>query len=170
VPIRPFVCGDAAFAASESRGASAAARSCECQARISDGASACSPYQTYSYDTIPTFPGLGPCDLRGQTSAGRFTPPQIDPPSEATILCFKILHGRLNLDYRLRLLTAIYEAFTERVFGRTHAFKFVSHQEYLEHNEAAACAVWQPTFLSPPPLLSFPCFLFSLRFLGCVGI
>ena len=76
---------------------------------------------------------------------------EIDPPSEATMLSFKILRGRLNLDYRLRLLTAIYEAFTERVFGRTHAL--VSHPEYLEH-QAAARAVWQPTFSSPPPLSS----------------
>ena len=76
---------------------------------------------------------------------------EIDPPSEATMLSFKILRGRLNLDYRLRLLTAIYEAFTERVFGRTHAL--VSHPEYLEH-QAAARAVWQPTFSSPLPLSS----------------
>ena len=39
----------------------------------------------------------------------------------------------------------------ERVFGRTHAL--VSHPEYLEH-QAAARAVWQPTFPSPPPPLS----------------
>ena len=71
-----------------------------------------------------------------------------EPPSDATMLSFKILRGRLNLDYRLRLLTAIYEAFTERVFGRTHAL--VSHPEYLEH-QAAARAVWQPTFSCPPP-------------------
>ena len=70
-----------------------------------------------------------------------------EPPSEATMLSFKILRGRLNLDYRLRLLTAIYEAFTERVFGRTYAL--VSHPEYLEH-QAAARAIWQPTVSCPP--------------------
>jgi hypothetical protein len=42
---------------------------------------------------------------------------EIDPPSEAMMLSFKILRGLLNLDYRLLLLTAICEAFTELVFA-----------------------------------------------------
>jgi hypothetical protein len=58
-----------------------------------------------------------------------------DPPSEAQLLSFKILRGRLNYDYRLRLLTAVYEAVTERIFGRTHAL--VSHPEFLDFQAAA---------------------------------
>ena len=76
-----------------------------------------------------------------------------DPPSEAQLLSFKILRGRLNYDYRLRLLTAVYEAVTERIFGRTHAL--VSHPEYQEF-QAAARAVWQPTMFPPPSGVSSP--------------
>ena len=75
-------------------------------------------------------------------------------PSEAQHQAFRILRGRLYLDSRLRLLTAVHEAFTERVFGRTHAL--ASLPEYLEF-QAAARAVWMPTSaLAPlPPPSSF---------------
>ena len=69
-----------------------------------------------------------------------------EPPSETQLLAFKILRGRLNLDYRLRFLTAVYEAITERIFGRTYAL--VSHPEYQER-QAAVRAVWQPACFPP---------------------
>ena len=69
-------------------------------------------------------------------------------PSEAQLLAFRILRGRLNLDSRLRLLTAVQEAFAERVFGRTHAL--ASLPEYIEF-QAAARAVWMPTSAVAPP-------------------
>ena len=69
-------------------------------------------------------------------------------PSEAQLLAFRILRGRLNLDSRLRLLTAVQEAFAERVFGRTHAL--ASLPEYIEF-QAAARAVWMPASAVAPP-------------------
>ena len=62
-------------------------------------------------------------------------------PSEAQLLVFLILRGRLNSNSRLRLLTAVHEDLAERVFGRTHALAFL--QEYLEF-QAAARAFWMP--------------------------
>ena len=69
-----------------------------------------------------------------------------EPPSETQLLAFKILRGRLNLDYRLRFLTAVYKAITELIFGRTYAL--VSHPEYQER-QAAVRAVWQPACFPP---------------------
>ena len=74
-------------------------------------------------------------------------------PSEAQLLAFRILRGRLNLDSRLRLLTAVHEAFTERVFGRTHAL--ASLPEYVEF-QAATRAVWMPTSAVAPGRGSSP--------------
>jgi hypothetical protein len=71
-----------------------------------------------------------------------------DSLSEEQLLSFKILRGRLYVDYRLRLLSTVHEAFTERVFGRTHAL--ASLPEYLDF-QAAARAVWLPTIFSAPP-------------------
>ena len=96
---------------------------------------------------------------RLSSSLSQPPPSQPDELSEERLLSFKILRGRLNLDYRLRLLSTVYEAFTERVFGRTHAL--ASLPEYL-HFQAAARAVWLPTNFSipapspppPPPLHS----------------
>ena len=62
-------------------------------------------------------------------------------PSEAQLLAFRILRGRLNQ------LTAIHEAFAERVFGRTHAL--ASLPEYIEF-QAAARAVWMPASAVAP--------------------
>jgi hypothetical protein len=77
-------------------------------------------------------------------------------PSEAQRLAFRNLRGRLRLNLdrgsRLRLLTAIHEAFAERsVFGRTHAPQCRSLPEYLEF-QAAARAVRMPTSASSSPL------------------
>jgi hypothetical protein len=68
-------------------------------------------------------------------------------PSEAQLLAFRILRGRLYLDFRLRVLTTIHEAFTERVFGRTYAL--ASLPEYIEF-QASARAVWMPTSVVAP--------------------
>ena len=76
-----------------------------------------------------------------------------DSLSEEQLLSFKILRGRLYVDYRLRLLSTVHEAFTERVFGRTHAL--ASLPEYLDF-QAAVRAVWLPTILYVPPQPSSP--------------
>jgi hypothetical protein len=58
---------------------------------------------------------------------------------------FKILRGRLYNEYRLRTLTAIYEAVTSRVFGRSFALNTCRlYRELL----AASRTTWQPIFHS----------------------
>ena len=60
---------------------------------------------------------------------------------------FKILRGRLYNEYRLRILTATYEAVTTRVFGRSFALTTCRvYRELL----AASLATWQPIFHSLP--------------------
>ena len=49
----------------------------------------------------------------------------------------------LNVEYRQRVLTAVYEATTERLYGRTYALSsFKCYRETL----AQGRAVWQPVF------------------------
>ena len=53
------------------------------------------------------------------------------------------LRGRLNVEYRQRILTAVYEATTERLYGCTYALSsFKCYRETL----AQGRAVWQPVF------------------------
>ncbi len=60
---------------------------------------------------------------------------------------FKILRGRLYNEYRLRILTATYEAVTTRVLGRSFALTTCRvYRELL----AASRATWQPIFHSLP--------------------
>jgi hypothetical protein len=56
---------------------------------------------------------------------------------------FKALRRWLNVEYRQRVLTAVYEATTERLCGRTFALSsFKCYRETLAHGRA----VWQPVF------------------------
>ena len=60
---------------------------------------------------------------------------------------FKILRGKLNNEYRQRVLTAVYEGVAERVWGRTHA---LSANRYYHDTMALGRAAWQPVFHSVP--------------------
>ena len=62
-------------------------------------------------------------------------------------LSFKILRGRLYNEYRLRTLTAIYEAVTFRVFGRSFALNMC---RFYREQLLASRATWQPMFHSLP--------------------
>jgi hypothetical protein len=58
--------------------------------------------------------------------------------ADSQVSAFKALLVCLNVEYRQRVLTAVYEATTERLYGRTHALS--SYRETLAHGRA----VWQP--------------------------
>jgi len=60
---------------------------------------------------------------------------------------FKILRGKLNNEYRQRVLTAVYEGVAELVWGRTHA---LSANKYYHDTMALGRAAWQPVFHSVP--------------------
>ena len=63
--------------------------------------------------------------------------------ADSQISAFKALRGRLNVEYRQRILTAVFEATTERLHGRTYALSsFKCYRETLAHGRA----VWQPVF------------------------
>ena len=63
--------------------------------------------------------------------------------ADSQISAFKALRGSLNVEYRQRVLTAVYEATTERLYGRTYALSsFKCYRETLAHGRA----VWQPVF------------------------
>ena len=62
-------------------------------------------------------------------------------------LSFKILRGRLYNEYRLRTLTAIYEAVTFRVFGRSFALNMC---RFYREQLLVSRATWQPMFHSLP--------------------
>jgi hypothetical protein len=64
---------------------------------------------------------------------------------EALETAFKSLRGRLNLEYRQRMLVALYEGVTERVHGRTYALSVL---KCYRDSMAATRAVWQPVFHS----------------------
>ena len=67
--------------------------------------------------------------------------------AEAQVSAFKVLRGSLNVEYRQRILTAVYEAITERLYGRTFALSsFKCYRESL----ALGRAVWQPVFHDLP--------------------
>jgi hypothetical protein len=59
--------------------------------------------------------------------------------------------SELNLDSRLRLPTAVHEAFTERVFSRTHALADPCRFARGIELQAAARAVWMPNSAAAPP-------------------
>ena len=60
---------------------------------------------------------------------------------------FKDLRGKLNNEYRQRVLTAVYEGVAERVWGRTHA---LSANKYYHDTMALGRAAWQPVFHTVP--------------------
>ena len=60
---------------------------------------------------------------------------------------FKALRGKLNNEYRQRVLTAVYEGVAERVWGRTHA---LSANKYYHDTMALGRAAWQPVFHNVP--------------------
>jgi hypothetical protein len=60
---------------------------------------------------------------------------------------FKALRGKLNNEYRQRMLTAVYEGVAERVWGRTHA---LSSYKYYHDTMALGRAAWQPVFHDIP--------------------
>ena len=63
--------------------------------------------------------------------------------ADSQVSSFKALCGCLNIEYRQRMLTAVYEATTERLYGRTYALSsFKCYRETLAHGRA----VWQPVF------------------------
>ena len=63
--------------------------------------------------------------------------------ADSQVSAFKALRGCLNVEYRQRVLTAVYEATTERLYGRTYALSsFKCYRETLAHGRA----VWQPVF------------------------
>ena len=63
--------------------------------------------------------------------------------ADSQVSAFKALRGCLNVEYRQRVLTAVYEATTERLYGRTDALSsFKCYRETLAHGRA----VWQPVF------------------------
>ncbi len=63
--------------------------------------------------------------------------------ADSQVSAFKALRGCLNVEYRQRVLTAVYEATTERLYGRTFALSsFKCYRETLAHGRA----VWQPVF------------------------
>ena len=62
-------------------------------------------------------------------------------------LSLKILRACLYNEYRLRTLTAIYEAATFRVFGRSFALNMCC---FYREQLAASRATWQPMFHSLP--------------------
>ena len=67
--------------------------------------------------------------------------------SEKETIAFKVLRGRLYNEYRLRTLTAVYEAVTSRVFGRSFALNTCRlYRELL----ASTRTTWQPIFHSLP--------------------
>jgi hypothetical protein len=76
--------------------------------------------------------------------------------ADSQVSAFKALRGCLNIEYRQRVLTAVYEATTERLYGRTFALSsFKCYRETLTHGST----VWQPVFhVMVPPLrrLSVP--------------
>ena len=79
----------------------------------------------------------------------RVLPLQIWGPQSASqtaaaysqVSAFKALRGRLNVEYRQRILTAVFEATTERLHGRTYALS-----SFKCYRETLARAVWQPVF------------------------
>lgn len=60
---------------------------------------------------------------------------------------FKALRGKLNNEYRQRVLTAVYEGVAERVWGRTHALSAI---KYYHDTMALGRAAWQPVFHTVP--------------------
>jgi hypothetical protein len=63
--------------------------------------------------------------------------------ADSQISAFKALRGCLHVEYCQRVLTAVYEATTERLYGRTYALSsFKSYRKTLAHGSA----VWQSVF------------------------
>jgi hypothetical protein len=57
--------------------------------------------------------------------------------ADSQVSAFKTLRGCLNVEYRQRVLTAVYEATTERLYGRTYALSsFKCYREILAHGRA----------------------------------
>jgi hypothetical protein len=77
--------------------------------------------------------------------------------ADSQISAFKALRGSLNVEYRQRVLTAVYEATTERLYGRTYAlssFKCYREMAALFGNlSSMCCRVMVPPLRRPsvPP-------------------
>ena len=80
------------------------------------------------------------CHVLPHSSLSSAQDAQVAEEQEET---FKSLRGRLNNEYRQRMLVALYEGITERVHGRTYA---LSALQCYRDSMAAARAVWQPVF------------------------
>ena len=87
------------------------------------------PYQVSIPDSRLRFL---PQQLNGSHSASQTA------AADSQISAFKALRGCLNVEYRQRVLTAVYEAITERLYGHTYALS--SAKLWLDS------AVWQPVF------------------------
>jgi hypothetical protein len=66
--------------------------------------------------------------------------------ADSQISAFKALRC-LNVEYRQRVLTAVYEVTTERLYGRTYA---LSSFKCCRETLAIGRAVWQPVFHTLP--------------------
>ncbi len=77
----------------------------------------------------------------------RVTPPRSGDDDETRQRSAKILRGRLYHDYRLRMLTVIYESVAERVFGRT--FGLVNNPLYRQWSHSQR-EVWAPVIHNLP--------------------
>ena len=80
--------------------------------------------------------------------------PVLDKASQDhTASALKRLRGRLYHEYRTRMLCAVLEGVTERVYGRT--FALIGDRRYLQWMDTAR-PLWQPIFLLPPAPASHP--------------
>ncbi len=63
--------------------------------------------------------------------------------TDSQVSAFKALRGCLNVEYRQRVMTAVYGATIERLYGRTYALSsFKCYRETLANGRAA----WKPVF------------------------
>ncbi len=106
-----------------------------------------------------------------QSLSSRSCPSQSDAPSpndhnSPQVVCFKRLQGQLFVESHLHLLTAVYEAITHRVYGRTSSWQ--NQAQYWEtlsslsllrsppsppsSQPPAAQGPSQPLFLAAPPI------------------